>query len=133
MNAVDFVHSLYLGDRCCKTIAVDGRNATIRVTVDTISRIRHPSGSWDYYTAEDVVDGVIVFDDVTFFELKNGGAIPNDSINSIEAEWSAEQMEVRMSIDSVTADATHHETTLTVRCRGVHIEDPSRPEQRIVD
>src|SRR5215471_17536878 len=133
MNAVDFVRSLYLGDRCCKTIMLDGRNATVRVMVDTISRIRSPSGNWDYYTAEDVVDGVIVFEDVTFVELDNAGAIPNDSINSIEARWSAKQVEVTMSIDCVAADATHHETTLRVRCRGVHLEDPSHPEQRIVE
>ncbi len=133
MNAVDFVRSLYLGDRACKAITIDGWNASIRITVDTISRVRSPSGQWDYYTAEDVADGVVVLEGVTFIDLKNDGALPNDSINSIEAKPSGEYVEVSMSIDSVADDATHHETTLTVRCKTIHIEDPSRPGQKIIE
>lgn len=60
MNAVEFVRSLYLGDRACKAITMDGWNASIRISVDTISRVRSPSAEWDYYTAEDVADGVLV-------------------------------------------------------------------------
>jgi hypothetical protein len=132
MNAVEFLRSLYLGDRACKAITIDGWNASIRITVDTISRVRSPSGQWDHDTAEDIANGVIVFEGASFIDLKNHGALPNDVINSIEAKAAGEFVEVRMSIDSVADDATHHETTLTVRCKTVHIEDPSRPGQKII-
>lgn len=68
---------------------------------------------------------------MTYIELQNDGALPNDSINSIEAKPYGEYVEVSMSIDSVAADATHRETTLIVRCIPFHIEDPSRPGQKI--
>jgi len=133
MDAVDFVRTLYLGDRACKSITIDAWNAAVRITVNTISRVRSPSGQWDYYTAEDVDDGVLVFDGVTYIDLRNDGALPNDLINAIEAELIGSQTEIRLSIDSVAADAAHRETILTVRCRAVYIEDASRPGHKIVD
>lgn len=134
MTAEEFVRSLYLGDRACKSITIDGWNAAVRLQVDVISRVRSPSGEWSHYTAEDVADGSIVFEGVTFLELNNASRIPNELINSVQATAaSGEEVAVTVSIDSVAGDASCHETFLSLRCRTVHIEDPARPGLRITE
>ena len=82
MNPTEFVKTIYLGDRACKAIIIDGWNSCVRLQVDCISRVRDMTGKWDFYTEEDVSDGFIVFDGVGAIELRNAGHVPNDSINS---------------------------------------------------
>src|SRR5437762_5465194 len=79
----EFIRTLYLGDRGCKSITIDGYGAAVKVQATCISRVRSSSGNWDYYKDEDIVDGFIVFADVVECELQNGGHVPNDSINDI--------------------------------------------------
>jgi hypothetical protein len=126
MNVQNFIRTLYLGDRACKAIIIDGWSNTVRLQVDCISRVRSASGTWDYYTDEDVTDGILVFEDVDRVELRNAGHMPNDSINSIEVtEQEGDRVTVEISVDSVEPNATHHETWLRVRCKSVCIEDPA--------
>lgn len=124
MNPLDFVRTIYLGDRGCKAITLDGWNGCVRITVDTISRVRSASGQWDYYTAEDVVDGVLVFGGVTFVDLENDGSLPNDFIDFVDAKPCGEGVEVVLCIGSAASDAVSRGTTLTLRCKTIHIEDP---------
>jgi hypothetical protein len=84
MNVKSFLQTLYVGDRGCKSITFDGWNKSVRVQVDTISRIRSASGAWNYYTEEDIDDGLIVFTDVAACELSNHGQLPNDQLNAID-------------------------------------------------
>ena len=128
MSPQDFVRTLYLGDRACKAILIDGWNATVRMQVDCISRVRSVSGTWENYTDEDIVDGFVVFEDVDSFELANLGYLPNDSINSVEVIGRhPEHVTIEISIDSVRPDASHHETILRIKCKSLYIEDPSKP------
>lgn len=132
MDVSEFIRTLYLGDRACKSIVIDGWNATVKVHIDCVSRVRNPSGAWDYYTDEDIVDGVLVFEHVDLCELKNAGRLPNDSIDSIEVTEQGEgSVTVEISIGSVESDASHHETLLRIRCKTMYIEDPARPGLKI--
>lgn len=128
MTVRTFLRTLYLGDRACKSIQLDAWNASVRVVVDCISRVRDPSGVWGYYTDEDISDGAIVLTGVERFELDNDGWVPNDLINSIAVvEEVGDASVVEMSIDSVAAGGARHETRLRVSCRSIHLDDPSRP------
>lgn len=128
----ELLRSLYLGDRACKAIIIDGWNNSIRLQVDCISRIRSPSGEWDFHSDEDILDGFIVFGGADRFELLGGGRIPNDSINSVEVVSDhGDSVTVELSVDAVDADANRQETLLRVRCKSVHLEDPARPGVRI--
>lgn len=132
MDISTFVRSLYLGDRACKSITIDGWQATVRIQVDRISRVRSPSGDWAFYTDEDIVDGVLVFADVESLELRNSGHVPNDVINSVDVlEHADGTATLELSIDSVGSIPAHFETFLRIRCKSLHLEDPNRPGLKI--
>jgi hypothetical protein len=96
--------------------------------------VRSLSGAWDYYTAEDLVDGWLVFAEVERCELINDGRVPNDTINRVDViEQSGDVFTVELSIDSVGPDAEHYETVLRVRCKSLHLEDSARPGTKIID
>jgi hypothetical protein len=84
MNPAEFIQTLYLGDRACKSITVDGWAEEVRVQVDCISRTRGPV--WNFYTAEDLPDGFIVFEGVKKIIWDPNGKIPNDAITMLTVE-----------------------------------------------
>jgi len=128
----EFIRTLYLGDRGCKSITIDGYGAAVKVQATCISRVRSSSGNWDYYKDEDIVDGFIVFADVVECELQNGGHVPNDSINDIEVVDEKDGLvTIKVSIDSGDDEAHHHETFLRITCASIHLEDPARPGVKI--
>lgn len=61
MNAIDFLKTLYFGDRYCTKFLLDSTNNKVELHVNQISRIRDKSGEWNYYTDEDIENGVLVF------------------------------------------------------------------------
>lgn len=100
--------------------------------IDCVSRVRDPSGNWNFYVDEDINDAVLVFADVLSVELRGGGHMPNDSINSLEVvEVDGDVTTIEMSVDSVDAEAVHHDTVVRLRCKKVWLEDPTRPGVRI--
>jgi hypothetical protein len=128
----EFLRTLYLGDRACKAITLDGWGPAVRVQIDCVSRVRDPSGNWNFYVDEDINDAVLVFADVLSVELRGGGHMPNDSINSLEVvEVDGDVTTIEMSVDSVDAEAVHHDTVVRLRCKKVWLEDPTRPGVRI--
>ena len=132
MNISDFLRTLYLGDRACKSITIDGWTATVRVQIDCVSRVRDPSGLWNFYTDEDIQDASLVFGDVHMIALEGGGYIPNDLINFIRVvDVAGDMTTVELSVDSVNAEADHHETIIRLRCKEVWLEDPAKPGVRI--
>jgi hypothetical protein len=83
-NPQDLAKTIYLGDRGCKRIIIDGSRGALSIQVDRISRIRSPSGQWDFYADEDIVDGFIVFDGLERFEFQPQGLVPNDWIQFVD-------------------------------------------------
>ena len=81
MDAVQFLNSVYLGDRGITGFTVDSSNMTIKIHIDIISRIRSKDGNWNYYTDEDVPNGKIVFCGCKKFVLDSHGIIPNGFID----------------------------------------------------
>jgi len=70
MNIEDFLRTIYLGDRACKAIEIDGWEKTVRIKVDCISRLQTGTEAWNYYTDEDVVDGFLVFREVERVQVR---------------------------------------------------------------
>jgi hypothetical protein len=127
-----FLETIYLGDRACRSIVLDGWNEVVRIHADCISRIRSPSGRWEYYTDEDITDGHLVFSSVVSCELRDAGHLPNGLINAIDiVDVKDGQYVIDVSIDSIDAEANHYEVILRVVCRDAHLEDPARPELKI--
>lgn len=132
MDAVDFLQTIYLGDRGCRSVVIDGWNAEVKIQVTCISRVR--SATWDCYTAEDLPEGYLVFEGVTSVSFEPNGSIPNDSINSIRAEPLSEnavEYLIVMSVDAVDAAGERTEVEIRIHTDSLALEDPRRPGQRI--
>lgn len=132
MNIVEFLKTIYLGDRGCKSILIDGWSDEIKVQVTCISRVRN--AAWDYYTDEDLPDGFLVFEGVRSVALEPRGVIPNDLINDIRAEpLVGEQAKflIVISVDAVDAIGHRTEVKVEIRADSMALEDYKNPGHKI--
>lgn len=140
MDPKAFLRTIYLGDRACKSILIDGWRDRVLLQVTLLSRIRSPSGEWEFYSAEDIVDGAIVFTGVDSIRFDPPGPLPNDYIHGIEVEersGSAQRSHVfRIHVSSGERQANpphYREVFIEIVAEGIHLEDPSRPGVAIVE
>lgn len=83
-NIPELLKTIYLGDRACKSIKIDCWNATVAMEIDCISRVR--GTRWDYYNAENLEGGFLVFEEVDAIAFQPPGLIPNDFFGNFWAE-----------------------------------------------
>ncbi len=141
MNPKDFLRTLYLGDRACKSILLDIWNHRIAIQVDRISRIRSESGNWEFYEDEDIDNGNIVFYNVLSFRFDPPGLIPNDLINSLAVSEVFGDSQINQplyyrfhfSIDSVDEIGNHSEVIVEIIAAHIYLEDPKHPGLLIQD
>ncbi len=81
MTPLEFYPTIYLGDRWCKRLIIDGIAREIKLQIDLISRVR--GTQWEFYSDEDITDGFLVLEDVGRFELVPQGPLPNDLIELV--------------------------------------------------
>jgi hypothetical protein len=132
MHPRDFLRTIYLGDRACRNILIDGWNERFVLEVDLISRVRSASGAWEFYSDEDINCGRLVFSKLTEIRFTPEGFVPNDSINGIEVEEVGGCLIFHIYIDSVDNSANHTEVHIEVNAAGLHLEDPSHPGVAII-
>lgn len=133
MNMTEFLDTIYLGDRGCKSLILDGWNAEIKMQATCISRIR--GESWNYYTDEDLPDGYLVFGGVQSVQFDPVGPIPNDLINEIKAERMKgidDNYLITISVDSVDASGNHTEIIVRIIANTFWLEDSKNPGLRII-
>ncbi len=137
MTPSEFLKTIYLGDRACKAIALDGWSKRVLVHVNVISRIRGDSGSWDFYTAEDIPDGRLVFEDVLQVRFDPSGPLPNDLINElvvlelVEQELGRPVYTFRLSVGSVDDVGGSTEVIVEIKARDLYLQDPRTPAREI--
>jgi hypothetical protein len=135
MDALEFLRTIYLGDRGLESIYIDGINERVVLSIDLISRIRSATGEWSYYADEDIEHGQIVFTGAKHIYFDPPGIIPNDYIELRSAEflpadntYTPERcFRVQFSVAS-SIDAKRGQDIIggfiTIIASGVHLEDP---------
>ena len=128
MKIPEFLKTVYVGDRACKAVLIDGWNAEVKVQVTCISRVR--SAAWDYYSAEDLENGFIVLIGVKSVVFEPSGLVPNDLINEIrteKAESNNDECVVIFSIDSVDCQGSHTEVQMRIVASSMALEAYNKP------
>jgi hypothetical protein len=121
--------TLYLGDRACKAVHIEGFARRVSIQVDEISRIRSSSGNWEYYNDENIVDGLLVFAGVKEIRFAPSGPIPNDCISDINVEdVGGGYYRFQLSIGSIAVDAPTAEVIITIICKQFYLTDPRMPD-----
>jgi len=122
MNPEKLLSTIYLGDRACKKILIDGWNNRFCIQVSVISRIKENTDSWNYYSDEDIENGWIIFTNVSYLKIIPEGLIPNDLINYVKVKKSNEEYVFDISIDSVAESGRGKEIVIQVTAQKIYIE-----------
>lgn len=123
MSPEQFLRTVYLGDRACQSICLEGWKKEIKIKVDCISRVR--GQAWDFYTDEDIYEGFLVFENVQSFKFDPPGFFPNDwiepvsvsSLNSDDTQW-----EIVLSLGAVNDKGESQDVLLHLVAESVSIE-----------
>lgn len=122
MNPRDFLNTIYLGDRACKKITIDGWSRRVGIQVDCISRLEKGTESWNYYNAENVDDGWLVFGEVSSVSLTPTGMIPDDLINGIEVTYADGKYCFEISVGSAIANGETAEVNIQIVAQDMTLE-----------
>ena len=137
MRVDQFLATVYLGDRACKSITVDGWRERVTLVIDEISRVRSESGRWEFYNDENIKDGSLVFSDVKSFSLTPPGPLPSDYIDIESTELVDESQDlfrVKFSVGGhQPLSGTRQMQLIEIVAKRVHLEDPLRPGIEIID
>ncbi len=126
MNFESFLSTIYLGDRACKSILIDGWNGRVEVTVDIVSRIRDRSGNWNFYADEDVHNGQIVFAGVEAIIIEPPGRFPNDVIESLVVEQVTNEGigHFKLTANQVIEDGEAFLVVVRIAAKDLYLVDP---------
>ncbi|KOF13593.1 hypothetical protein AC244_30620 [Ensifer adhaerens] len=130
MKPDDFLNTIYLGDRACKAIVLDGWKEEVKIQIDSISRLR--SGTWN--VDENVRDGFLVFEGVDHVSFDPPGRIPNDEIGNIEfVGYDGERFTIVIELGAADEISDYGFIKTTIRAKAVAIEKPGEEGARIRD
>ena len=124
MTPVEFMRTVYLGDRGCKSILIDGAASETKIQINVISRVR--SETWDFYSAEDLIDGRLVFEGVSSVSFEPPGPVPNGLIDVLSVECPSEDSsDFRFVFVTESVDQTGEATRVVIEilARSVALED----------
>ena len=129
------LETVYLGDRLFKGFCLNSDHRELLIKIDAISRIRSPSRRWDFYTAEDIDGGGIMFTGVRSVRFEPSGPIPNNWIRVLsvteldEPRGTLWRFEILMGCKR--SDGGSQEVKVEIVGNDAHLVDPKRPGEKI--
>ena len=133
MTPADFLRTVYLGDRICQSVTIDGMASRLVLRADVISRVRSATGNWDYYSQEDLVGGALVLGGLRRVTFEPPGFIPNDSINSVSVEKVGDIYRFDISVGSADEQARSTEVHIIADAECIYLEAVERPGAPITE
>ena len=128
-----FLKTVYLGDRGLKGIRLDTWDDRLALQVDCISRVR--SETWNFYSDEDIEDGLIVFDGVQYVAIEPVGVWPNGYIDELAAEPRVGQAgyQISCSVEGFDLHCILVQVTIRFTAQSICLVDPADPDTKITD
>ena len=133
MDREKFLKSIYLGDRYCTSEVYDEKKKLYQIHMNCISRIRSNDGEWDFYTDEDIENGIISFEGVDEIVRENEIEL-NDEIYEIEIvsqEKDFTQFCVHGS--NVNDEAITTDVNVFIKAKSISLINPQNPKVRITE
>jgi len=132
MNPIDFIKTIYLGDRYCLGIVIDSIKNLLKIQINEISRIRDESGIWNFYNAENILSGYIVFFDIVQIQFLPNFIMPNDQIEikSCQKVTNLDDNEYIFKIVMLSVDeyGNTREMEVIIQAKGLYLLDPLKPD-----
>ena len=126
------LQTLYLGDRACTGFHLDNNQRRFALGIDVISRIRTPNRVWNYDSSEDIVNGQMVFENVTELRFEPSGPLPNDYILGINIEAVGDRYRFKIAVASVDDTGLQtSEVLIIVNATSFYLLDPKNPSVEI--
>ena len=133
MNPVDFLKTIYLGDRYCTKFIIDDKSRNIELHINCISRVRDLSGHWNYYNDENIDNGIIMFEDYDNFDTQPQGLIPNEEICDIAVQSILDKKyKFVISACNINEEANCKYIMISFEARRVCLIDPLKPDLKIL-
>lgn len=130
-EALQFIKSIYLGDRACKGFRLDSHNHEFRIFVDEISRVRSVDGAWNFYNEENLEDACIVFAQVETVRVKMTGPMPNDYVELLGVQEAKGRLEFQVELGCVGADGLTVPETIEIIAGDIYLESAEQPGVKI--
>ena len=135
MNPIEWMRTVYLGDRSIESLTLDGNKRALIFEVDLISRVRSPDGQWKYYDKEDIPNGKIVLDSVWQFSFHPQASFLNDYISNFEVvsyiHNGKPMFKSTVSTGSIDREGIGSEVRVEVIFEDLYLIDPRSPDIKI--
>ena len=131
MNPIDFLKTIYLGDRYCTKFYISLEDKKVEIHVNNVSRIRSESGIWNYYSDEDIKNGIIVISEVESVREDSSGLKPNDQIYEIIAKEENDKYHFLIECCHVDKDIITHDLQFEIVANDIYLVDPTDLTQKI--
>lgn len=131
-DIAEFLKTVYLGDRGLKGLRLDLWDNRLALQVDCISRVR--GDRWNFYSDEDIENGLIVFEGVRHVAIEPVGVWPESFINELRAEPSDDQTghQIFCSVDGFDQWGKDVEATIRFTAKAIYLIDLADPDTKIV-
>ena len=136
MNPVELRDTVYLGDRYIKSIFFDEKNRIVKIQINEISRVR--GSGWNFYNAENIIDGFIVCEGVKKYIFNP--AVVNETHSNLDIDGMFVKDLCNNTFEIIfpfyyyaSGQRDGQEIVLTIIASDMYLEDPAKPGVKIRD